>query len=239
MGSDIQFVGIDDLIDAYVDRGVDRWALFAGKRPITQGEGADDLRSFLMRIAKSQTTATYILKVFEDLGEEKIRVNTPDDGSFNFKLFSVFGTGTVGSHYGGSIQEKILERLDGLEAKLMEPGDDGIVGQITKAFIGMLEEPHKLHDFIGALNGVNPPSGTLPPFAGRMNAVGSMARTAPKSSVNYPEVITEQNAERISLVIKKLAAYDPKFLEHLEMIADIAEKTPAKFKTLLSLLPGI
>ncbi len=239
MASDIQFFGIDDLLEVYQDRGLDRWALFAGKRLITDGDGADDLRAFLLRMSRSGTFACYTLKVYEGLGDEKIRPNTVDDGSFNFKLFSMDSRGPggiVGTHYGDPVQQKILERLDGLEARLAEPEDDGVIGQITKAFIGMLEEPHKLHDFIGALSGAG--GQPLPnPFAKQIHSVGNITRvqSAPKPAVD-PEVITEANAERIAAVIKKLGRHDTKFLEHLEGLAGIAEKTPAKFKTLITLL---
>jgi len=241
MATDYQFVGIKHTLAAFQSRGVEAWAIFAGKRLITRGCGVDELAAFLQMIAQSNTVAVYTIKVYEDIDDPKeIKSNTADDGSFNFKLFSLDGgggsmSGIIGTHYGDPVQMEILERLKALE----QPEEDqGIMSQITNAFIGMLQEPRKLHEFLGALNGTQPqqPQYYEPRTVGNVHRIGVTQPAPARPQATAAPLTSEQSLQRIGDAVETIGRHDEKVVEHLEMLAKMAETNTSKFKMLLSLL---
>lgn len=244
MATDFQFVGIDETLEAYESRSVDAWALFAGKRMIIRGTGIDSLKKFLTMISNSGTVAVYTLKVYETVSDDtEIKSNTPDDGSFNFKIHSLERggmSGIIGRHYGDPI-ETIADRLDVIEEKLSGTGavqDEGVMSQITTALIGMLQEPRKLNEFIGALSGK--PSQPAPvhsyPVPGTVTGVSRIGQPQPTTAP--ANLTSENNLQRIGDAIEAIGKHDERIVEHLEKLAKIARENPQQFKTLLILLDG-
>src|SRR5574343_316699 len=85
----IQFNNLESVLNAYTNRGVDAWAIFQGSQFMFKGIGLSDLEQILNSLSNGGTNAVYKLKVFEEITDEKnIKNNTPDDGSFNFRLNS-------------------------------------------------------------------------------------------------------------------------------------------------------
>ena len=250
MATDFQFVGIDETLEAYESRSVDAWALFAGKRMIIRGTGIDSLKKFLTMISNSGTVAVYTLKVYETVSDDtEIKSNTPDDGSFNFKIHSLERggmSGIIGRHYGDPI-ETIADRLDIIEEKLSGTGtvqDEGVMSQITTALIGMLQEPRKLNEFIGALSGNKLPPASVPspghyPISPAINypqTVAGVSRIGQAAPVN--NLTSENSLQRIGDAIEAIGKHDERIVEHLEKLAKIARENPQQFKTLLILLDG-
>lgn len=239
MATDFQFVGIDETLEAYESRGVDAWALFAGKRMIVRGTGIDALKKFLTMISNSGTVAVYTLKVYETVSDDsEIKSNTPDDGSFNFKIHSLDRggmSGIVGRHYG---DPDIADRLDAIEEKLSGTTDEGVMSQITTALIGMLQEPRKLNEFIGALSGKpQPPPVHSYPVPSTVTGVSRIGQVQP-TTAPATNLTSENNLQRIGDAIEVIGKHDERIVEHLEKLAKIARDNPQQFKTLLILLDG-
>lgn len=235
----IQFIGLEETIKAFNYRNAEVWAIFDGKRLIHKGEGENELREFLTMISNSGTTATYILKVYDDFSDPKnVKSNTPDDGSFNFKLFSVADGGAVGGivrrHYGDPVQAEILAKLGALEQQINgEPDDEpDFMDQLGEAFIGMIQEPSRLNEFMGALRNFSNPMPSNPIRAG----IGNVSLMREPTNNNQGIELTEQNLQRIGDAIEKMAKVDGGIVEHLEKLAAVAEKNPGKFKSLVSML---
>lgn len=238
MPSDFQFLGKQETLYAFESRGVEDWAIFCGSRFIMKGQGISELEKFLDMIARSGTMAIYTLKVYEGLPDgAKINSKTPDDGSFNFKLFSLDGSpgqlsGIIQRHYADPAMEKLLaelndvkQRLAGMEAEEIEDDSPDLMGEITQALIGMLHEPRKLNEFISAFTGrVSPGSYFAPP-----SRVGSLPETTQPLTSN-------ESLERIGSAIEVIAKVDPKIVDHLEKLAEVAQQNPHKFKNLVAMI---
>src|ERR1700733_8061095 len=85
----IQFRGVGDSLSGFDDMSCEYWAIFEGKYLRFKGEGSDSLKKTLTTLKKSYSEATYTLCGYTDLEKKsKITLNTPCDGSFNFKLYS-------------------------------------------------------------------------------------------------------------------------------------------------------
>lgn len=232
MATGYEFLGLQETLAAFEARNVDSWAVFSGTRFIMKGQGMNELEQFLAMIARSGTSAIYTLKVYEDLpAGTKLNSKTPDDGSYNFKLFDLYGnsgalSGALQPYRVGSnpadLKKLIQEAID--EMTPPEPEAPGVLEQMGDAFIGMLQEPRKLAEFIGALTGQ--PVRSIP-TVGAVTRVGS-AETA--------EIINEATAPRISGAVERLGRVDGAIVEHLEKLATMAENEPGRFKMLVGLL---
>jgi len=232
----LQFLGIDDILKAFDYRGTEVWSIFDGKRMIHKGTGESDLREFLEMVSRSGTTASYILKVYEDISDHKqVKSNTADDGSFSFKLFrfdepAAGMSGIVSRHYGDPVQAKILERLGVIEQQILTPEEEpDFLKAIGDAFIGMIQEPDKLNTFIGTLRTGFGPQPYNPVRAGIGNVVN-------KPVNQQQNILSDESLQRIGDAIEKIAVHDSKIVEHFEKLAALAEKNPAKFKTFIAIV---
>jgi hypothetical protein len=228
MAADFQFVGIDETLQAFESRNVEIWALFAGKRLILKGEGIDELRAFLAQMARSQTQAVYTLKVYDALSDKaEIKSNTPDDGSFNFKL----ATHEIGTLSGTSkALQDLREEIAAMRSGDLDEEPPGPWEEIGEALIGMLREPSKLAQFIGALSGR--PQMPPPPTVGGVQRVQELKQAASVGATP----LTEESLQEIGDTIETLATKDANIVQHLKKLAQIAERDPAKFKMLVTML---
>ena len=249
----IQFIGIDKVLAAFEARDVDCWSIWHNKEFHMKGCGADELRSYLNMIADSGTTATYRLQIYETLNEpSEIKSNTAHDGSFNFKLFlggseqAARGgrNDIIGRHYGyPTAEDRILERLDAIEKKFdddIEPQDETFVQSLGNAFIGMIQEPDKLGQFLDSLSKLFGTQVPHRPAIGQIERVGQMDPPAPgsreiqKPVLSQPET-TEEKLQRLGAAIDTLEKFDSNLVGHLEKLATIAQQTPERFKAILSI----
>lgn len=253
MASNVQFIGTDQVIRAFEARNIDIWSIWCGKEYHIKGNGVEELKAYLDMIAESQTAATYTLKVYEDLTDIKeVKSNTPHDGSFNFKLFSVYDqpgrTGIIGRHYGyPSRDDIVLQKLQEFDTKLnllaAGPEIDPEEETIEKAVLGMIQEPSKLHEFFQALQqGKNLLMGH-PVEMGSIGSVFKAGQTKPGSSAaagQAPQNLSQQSSEeigqRIATALDILEQNDPQLVEHLEKLAIMAQNNPVQFKTIIGFL---
>lgn len=233
MASSIQFKGIDSVVAAYENRDVPAWSLWQGKQFIFKyegnsiDEGSQQLTEYLNMLAQS-TNAIYTLKVYEDVPGGKIKSNTPDDGSFNFKINADSQEITNNQYSRMNNSNAILERLERMEQRLIEreeeEGDEepesklGLIGEIiSHPTIQPIAQA-----FITNILGIGKTNGTAAP--------AQMPRAA-ISGINDDAILSE--------AIKELTAHDPKLPEHLAKLAALAKENPQGFQFLLTTLDNM
>lgn len=233
-----------------------------GYRAPTMQEGIQVLLHYLSSMYQG-TTAIYTLKTYDNLkNEEKIRPSTEYSTAFNFRLSdpSTFnGTNgqimPYGRNYGNNLIleeiQKLNGRLDELESGEIINGadDDDDDETIEEALIGILKDPQKLQAHVntwksifnpGAVQGVG---NTFPMQYPEQIPYKRISEEQPKPQ---PQPITQENAltqseqekiwQRIADAIDSMAVVDPKLVDHLEMLASIAKKDPAKFQGLIGMI---
>jgi len=221
----IQFFGRPNVLSAYAHRGIEVWAIFNGKNLITSGQTTDELDNFLGLLEPGGSAAPYILKVYRDHDADDITDKTECNGSFTFKLTDPGYNATRLGASDPGINER-FERLENLIVGYVtqdaEDKPEKDENDLMSIIMGYLKEPQKLALVINAVRG----------FA--TNAIAPVP--AAVGSVTPGANNTEENLQRLSVALDKLERADPKIVEHLEALADIAEKKPPTFKMLLSML---
>lgn len=138
MGLSVQFIDKKGVLSAYTSRQVDIWSLWQGKQFMFKGEGLMDLETVLDALSENSTNAIYTLKIYEDLKDlNSLKSNTPDDGSFNFRLNSesqILPVHKESSYF------LLTNKIEALEKKIEELESDavsdeekpglGIIGQV-------------------------------------------------------------------------------------------------------------
>lgn len=219
MGASVQFFGRDNIAMAYDNRKCIRWAIFQGSQFLFKYDGDDLAESeqlfsqIIDSLDVSGSDAVYTCKFYED--KVKIKNATPYDGSFNFKMITPDAKQERGQLYAASSQA-ILAKLTELETRLdeRENDQDDDDGSINGILSGLLREPEKLGQLINAGKALFAGTGTRP--AAMVNGV--------------------PDQDRITKVIDRLLKNDPKIIDHLEKLADLAENEKSTFDYLLSML---
>lgn len=230
MASSIQFKGIDGVINAYENRKVAAWSLWQGKQFMFKYEGndleqgAEQLQATLDLLAES-TNAIYTLKVYEDLPGHKIKSNTPDDGSFNFKINGDEQAITQNQYGVIRNNNAIADRLTAIEQKLNE----------QEEYVDVPEE-NKL-GVIGDI--ISHP--VIQPFVSQIIA----ALFAKKSDAPAPPQMQRvaisgiNDDAEITAAIADLKQYDGQLAAHLVKLAALAKSSPDSFKFLLTTLDSL
>lgn len=220
----VQFIGRAALLKGVKDR-VETWGLFQSKQFLVSGEGTDELDEFLEKLEPGGSVAVYTLKMYSSAKVEEIDEKTPCQGSINFKLTDPQGGGT------GSTNDR-LARIEGILAGEYEDEDDEddpAEESLASIILGYLKDPQKIATIIGAINDLK--RGQVPAIPGAVGTVQDR-RESPAYSQGPPES-DEAKIHRLSSVLDRLEKADPRILDHLEKLADLAEKKPDFFKMLL------
>lgn len=226
MASSIQFKGIDGVIEAYENRGVAAWSLWQGKQFMFKyeghsiEEGAQQLQATLELLAQS-TNAIYTLKVYEELTGGKIKSNTPDDGSFNFKINGDEQALTQSQYTSYRNSNEIVQRLADIEDRLNqqeekyepEPSRLGFIGEI-------LSDP-----------GLQP---IVQPLIAKIFGTAAPSRM-PRAAING----INDDERVLSEAITELKKHDTRLHEHLAKLAAIAKENPQSFNFLLTTLDSM
>ena len=246
--SSCQFVGIDNIIRAYVRRGVPAWSIWHNKQFMFKyegkdiGEGEAVLCDHLEALRNSQ--ATYTLCVYEDLPGGKIKSKTENDGSFNFQLKPK----DTGENYEGNqllreIRAAQIEQESRLAA--LEEGEEGDeVTGIGKA-IGMIKEVLTipgLPEIIAGIfqkpvpAGIGFVPGQQQSSIQQSNENNFMQEPKPQTETLPDVEITERDFERLGAAYAALAPKMPECLELLERLANMAVHNPEKLQGLRSMI---
>jgi len=224
MGRSVQFIGKENVIDAYENRDIKYWGLFDGKSFIVSGEDGEDLKTFLTRMEKSGTESIYTLKVYKNVDDiDDLDDRLPCNGSFNFKLSRSAAFGMIGGN------TDMQTRLDLLEKKVAGTDEDDDDEESFESIImGLLKNPGQLQQAIGAVKmlfsrGVAP--------AVTAATVGALDDTKPETE--------QQLLDRLNDALQRLEKADPKIVDHLCKLADLADRDPGTFKFLIKNLESL
>jgi len=205
---------------------IETWGLFQSKQFLMSGEGSEELDELLEKLEPGGSGAVYTLKLYTTAKADDIDEKTPSQGSINFRLNDPGAGGT------GSLAER-LDRIEGILAGTMddEEDEDDSEESLASIIMGYLKEPDKIATLIGAFNDLK--HGRVP---GAM-IPGTVGAFDDKSKgQGQPPADWQSQVERLSKVLDRLQRADPGILEHLEKLADLAEKKPDFFKMLLTQL---
>lgn len=216
----VQFRNTASVVHAYQSREVAPWSIWQGSQFMFKYEGADInegvavLEDHLKCL--SQSAAIYTLKIYEDLGKgNKIKSNTPDDGSFNFRFQDEpYGSGNGMSN---PALNEVLTELRTLKVAVAdlqseEPAEDenplGIVGHVL-AIPGM-------SDIVAGL-------------LGKMIGTQISAPAGPQAIAGIPGGPITSLSEALTVLTER----DPLFEEHLIKLATIARDNPERFNQVI------
>lgn len=231
MASAVQFRGLQDVLQAYVDRGVAAWALFQGKQFLVPcicdsvEEGQADLNTLLEKLQNGGTNAIYTLKVYEDIPGGKIKENTPSDGSFNFQLNGNNMTMYEGKQqYVGSIAA-IQSELSAIKRELQKK--EG--------------EPEELTTYDKVMGFVETPAGAMVLQTVLGAIFGQHRVSAPPPQTYRPSAINgvNDNDAQIKQAIDILKQHDEKLGEHLLKLSKIAIDNPQSFKMIVATIDSM
>lgn len=243
VSSSIQFYGKDAVLQAFEHRGVDFWTLWQGRNMMTKGEGGQALSEYLDMIAAGGTNAIYTVRVYEDIDDiKKLKSNTPDDGSFNFRLndpAQIMTPSQMGSfNQTNQMLKELTERLDRMEAARLEETEEEDEEEDEAITIGgLLRDPERLQKLVeigrqilGAVSGS--PMRQIP----AIGAVSRAGQQPPANEVGQVPQSEEERLQRLGNALDTLEKNDPQIIEHLEKLASIAANDPSHFKSLVSIL---
>lgn len=227
-----QFKGLQQIVNAYINRGVPSFAVWYGKYllfpyPCNNIEdGQQALTDFLESISKGSNVA-YTLKVYEDLDNGKIKEKTQSDGSFLFYLESDEQKARSEDYKEQRISgnNEVISRLAAIEAKM----EGGKIGS------GELSTLDHIKDFCDTEAGKI----AVPQIVG---AIISMIMPGQQRSIPMQQPALGQisgitpNDGRITQAIVTLKKHDAKLDEHLEKLATLAETNPQGFQSMIAIL---
>lgn len=212
----VQFRNPGDVLTAFESRNVADFSIWQGKQFMFKyeggdiGEGSTTLQDLLNVLG--QSAAIYTLRVYEDLNGAKIKSNTPDDGSFNFRLLDE----TAGmQHYNNN--NGLQSEVNALKLKIAELEEERD------------EEPGG--DSLGALGEIL----QHPVVQQFMPEIIAYIKGSPPVPAKIAGVPTDPN-QKIQEALFILNGADVNFSDHLYKLATIARTNPAQFKMLLGML---
>jgi len=254
----VQFYGVDDVVEAYNNKGTPAFAIWCGKmlqfrydgtegedeqpsKPNMQ-EGEQLLRQYLSSIW-ALSTATYTLKTYDDLSPgQKIRPSTEYDTAFNFKIClpQSSNIAQINGAYPSNNPvlnelKKLNERMDRYE-ELSEQEVDEEPQSLQEAVIGLLQEPERLSQVVEPIKELVSLGRVLmglPPIETTFPMQSAMNGLPVKKIGNTPD---PDKVMRLGKALDTLEQYDDLLVEHLEKLAQVASSDKVKFKGLLSML---
>ena len=257
MAKPTQFRGTPAMMKAFCNVKIAAWAVFYDKQLLHKFAGTSfqeseqELSQLLKGMEGSNTSATYTLCLYEGVKERKqIKPSTEPDFSYNFTLFDndeYLSPGTVSRREGYAL---ILDKLSTLETKVelqaakdLEEQDDGKeeIGSVQTTALGainkILDNPKvqqhigdKFCDFIDNIFSTS----KNPAMEGQTK---QLAASMGDVQTNEPITqITQEQADKINNSVQILAGLDPNLGDNLERIANLAQKNPKKYRSLITML---
>jgi hypothetical protein len=236
MAGSVQFRSSEAVLTAYENSNCPAWSLWQGGQLLFKfaGKTAEEAISALSNVLEmlgESSNAIYTLKVYEDLGKDKLKNNTPYDGSFNFRLNADSQELNQSQYrnYSGmkELQTQIAAlsaRLEAREAEGEEEGEEEDETERQLGKIGALLNNPVVQQLAGLLfRGTN-----LAPAPGP-RAVASLGNVPPAPDQD----------QQINQALTILKEKDPKLGEHLTKLAQIAQSSPANFDYMLTLVEQI
>ena len=214
--ANVHFWGVESVLNAYDQRGVETWAVVQSKQMLNKGDSREDLEKYLKSLWQD-STAIFVLNFYE-CDVDTVKPTTPNDGSFNFKLSLQNHNAGVG----GS-ESLILSELNALKLKFAEWENEDLEPDepdpdLWERINGLLEKP-AIVGLINKITGLN-----VQPIA----KVG-----------NVPPGENDSEENLINRAIGILKVKDPFLGKHLMKLANMATTNPTNFQFLLSTLDSL
>lgn len=210
--ANVHFWGVENVLKAYDQRGVETWAVVQSKQMLNKGDNREDLATYLKTLWQD-STAVFTLNFYE-CDVDTVKPTTPNDGSFNFKLSLQNHNSGVGGN-----ESLILSELNAMKLKFEQWENEDLEPEETEPDqwerIGALLEKPAIIGLINKLTGLN-----MQPTA----KIGT---------------IPGENEDLINKAIGILKIKDPRLGEHLMKLATMATDKPDNFKFLLSTLDSM
>lgn len=228
MGQTVQFKGKETVLAAYSNRQSGAWSIWQSKQFMFRGYGEDDLSSVLTALEQGGTNAIYTLRIYDEIEDvEKIKSNTPDDGSFNFKLNAETQELTQSQYTSYHLlQEKIqslenkIEELEDQEPELNAGGLSGILDNPQiKAILPVIIER--------VIKNIFPEKNNMPE-----NNNNHYYNPAPAPA----RIAGIEHDQELLQAAKELQEYDKDLVDHLRKLVVLAQTNPETFKMLISSL---
>jgi hypothetical protein len=240
VSSSVQFRDAENTLAAFQNRNVEVWSIWQNKQFMFKGKGISELTAILDLLINNAANCVYTLKVYEDLDTDKgLKNNTPDDGSFNFRLndpaqgltqtqFNQYNSSKANESLLLSKLSAIEERLNLLdEAEEKEPNKLGFIGDILEHPVLAPIVPVLIQKVLEIVVGKTEPAKLIPMKDPNQRYMGT--------SINgIPGVL--EPAQDLTQTISKLQGYDPNLLEHLKKLLAIAEKDINTFNLIINAL---
>lgn len=229
----VQFIGIQQVLKMFEAREIEAWSIWQSKQFIHKGIGETELETFLKMIEPTASGATYTLKVYEGIANAAdIKDKTPSDGNFNFKFANEAYEDP--RYEGVSRRNKLVERVEFLEEQLgrkesPEDFEPETIGDVLKS-------PEKTKEYLEVIQMLG---NIVKGFFGQQPApyIGNVTKlVADKPEPTVQAEYNDRDQQRLIAAINTLQANDPKILQHLEKLADIAVKDKTTFSMLLTML---
>lgn len=232
----VQLIGKDAVIERFDKLQGDSWAIFQGKQFVVSGDGSTDLLDWLQCFEKTQTTAAYILKVYEGDPPTSDGTTRPYIAALNFRVVDMYEGAGIGGH-----NNKVMQRLEGIEKKLnaeVEQPDDQEQG-FDRVIMGWLENPEKLGMIIGAVRQLMGYSGPAQIPAAVVGAPGQQIGGFKVQEEPASGGVSEEDLVKLSSSLDELQRHDPNIVAHLTKLANLAKSDPFIFKGVLSKLDAL
>lgn len=229
MGVSVQFVGITEVMKAFDNMKCVKWSVCQGKALNFSysgndlEEGRDDLEEWLKMIGNRTTQAIYTLKFYEGHKEGRITAATPETTSFNFRLCDELEEGNRRPGYPvryNPAEFTLLEEVRELKQEIKTLRSDQ---EKQPAAVGSAEEPLEFWEKI-----------LDHPIA--IAAIGKVLNIDLSGMMAAGKIAGVPEGTDIDSIIEKLYKFDPDLDQHLYKLSVMAEKNPANFKVLLSML---
>jgi hypothetical protein len=246
-----QFIGKHSVIAAYNRRDGGTWSLTQGKKVCATGVDANDLTEWIDIFAAAQSRAPYTLNLYGDIEPEEITATRRPLASWDV-MINEPGTVAAGPVVSGAvgaagriqkhIDEKIAEKFDVILEKLDDPEEPENGIDIIEIIKDYAANPHKLGHVVGAIRNLLGMNNGMPAQPAVIGGVG--ARSGSQSFDTMPGAAEasqsdEQKYNRLAAVLDRLEAKDPKIIQHLEKLADIAERDAFTFGMILQRLDAL
>jgi len=180
----------------------------------------EELEAWLRMIDKRTTQAVYTLKFYEGMKDGRINAGTPETTSFNFRLCDELEDN---SRRGGiarynNVEYTLLEQVQELKQEIKLIREDK-----QPAAVGNVEEPLEFWEKI-----------LDHPIA--IAAIGKVLNIDLSGMMAAGKIAGVPEGANIDSILDTLYKFDPDLDQHLYKLSVMAEKNPANFKMLLSML---
>jgi len=229
MAKVVQFVGIENVVEAFVNRDCKIWSLWVDRQFLFSyiGESNEDAAGNLQQVLEKleKNRGIYTLKVYVRVKDaDCVCEKDPCHGSFNFRMMAYDGD-TDGTPYYRTMRDEIAALKAERDTLLQEVEDggsdnDGLLGKLGEIF---LNDPTKLPLMIQSVQGL---INTM--FTTQTKATGQPVAI---SGVNPPA--TQVSDQQLWNTVKTLEKKDPDLLKHLQKLLALPDPVLKQLLTAL------